>query len=155
MPKEDARRARDVQGKAAARLADAQLVIRKEVEAAATRIADQLGGSRAGMTGELGFLDDVVNLWNEAGEAVERVIVQAVHDLTELLDDYAIVWDYAGLLGESGALDQRVAGEAKPDGASAERLLAAREALLERRDRGRRRITEIAEAIRGEGKGTE
>jgi vacuolar-type H+-ATPase subunit E/Vma4 len=156
MAQGDARKARYLKGKATARAVDAQLVIRKEIEAAAQRIADQLGGIRVG--GELGFLDDVVDLIDDVGDVAEEIIVHVTNDYNELTEITERIAEATPALtpvlvffGVAGPIEQPLTGTSKPNEASAEQLLAARQALLEARDRGRARLKELADSVRAQG----
>lgn len=152
-----------VQAKAQAQLADARLIFRREIEAAAERIASELDGMRVEAP-ELGLLDGVLDVVEAIGRAVERVVediftiegpvldVQTdvcitTPDIVTVVsnDLYEIVAD-AGL--GSGSIERAIEGGKKPGQVSAEQLLAARRALIEGRDRGRKRLREIVEAIR-------
>ena len=152
MAKGDSRKARNVQGRVAAQAVDAQLIIRKEIEEAAARIADELGGLRAGP--ELGFLGDIVDAVGDAVDAVEEVVVAVTRAVIGWLDGDGIgpwVTDtsanpYIIFVGEGTPLERGIEGAEKPNEASAEQLLAIRQSLLDARDSVRRRVREIAKA---------
>jgi hypothetical protein len=154
--RDDARRAFYVRAKAKAQLADGRLVFRKEIEAAAERIAQQLAGRRVEVA-ELGFLDGVLDVLEAVGHAVERLVEDIFTIEGPVLDtDCGITLGICGpqyvtvMIEEvgGGSIEQPVTGATKPGQTSAEQLLAARRTLLEDRDRGRKRLREILEAIR-------
>jgi hypothetical protein len=153
--KDDAKRASYTRAKAQAELTDAQLVFREHIEAAAERIADQLEDTR-GVTPELGFLDDVLDVLEAVGHAVERLVedIFTLEGPVIVIGDCGITLAICGpILVEAGegfeGIERSVTGASKPGQTSAEQLLAGRQALLARRDRGRKRLTEIVQAIRG------
>lgn len=151
MAKGDARKARNVEGRVAAQAIDAQLIVRREIEEAAARIAEGLGGLRAGP--ELGFLGDIVDAVGDAVDAVEEVIVAVTRAIIGPGGDGIGPWvtdtsatPYIIFVGEGTPLERGVEGADKPNDASAEQLLAVRQSLLDARDDVRRRAKKIAEA---------
>jgi hypothetical protein len=154
--RDDARRALYVRAKARAQLADARLVFREEIEAAAKRIAEQLDGTRV-EAAEFGFLDDVLDVLEAVGHAVERLVEDIFTIEGPVLDiqgDCGVTLDICGpyvtvfVEVGGGSIERPVTGAKKPGQTSAEQLLAVRQTLLEGRDRGRKRLREILEAIR-------
>lgn len=158
MARDDPRRALYVRAKAQAQLADARLVFRKEIEAAAERIAGQLDSTRV-ETAEFGFLDDVLDALEAVGHAVERLVEDIFTIEGPVLDlqgDCGVTFEICGptdvtriieVVG-GGSIERPLTGAEKPGQISAEQLLAARQTLLKGRERGRKRLKEIVEAIR-------
>ena len=155
MAKDDARY---VRGKAVARVSDGPLVFRREIEAAAGRIAEELA-SRAGESPELGIWDDVTDVIDAVGEAAKEIInhlagaTEELTELTEIITEHTWLTTLTALLFESDVLEGQVEGATKPKQASAKELLAARQALLEARDRQRNEIKELLETVRAQIRG--
>lgn len=151
--KDNERRARYVRGKALATAADGPIVFHREIEAAAERIAEQLA-NRPSSAPELGFWDDIVDIIDAVGDVTEEVLnhiagaTEEITELTEQLTEESWVTVITVVLFEAAALEQQVKGASKPHEASAEELLAARQALLAARDRQRKLIAEMVEIVR-------
>jgi hypothetical protein len=151
--RENERRARYIRGKALATAADGPAVFHREIEAAAARISEELA-NRPSSAPELGFWDDVLDVLDAVGDVTEEILAhvagatEEITHITEELTEESWVTLITAVLFESGALEQQVEGASKPHQASAEELLAARQALLAARDRQRRRIAEIMEIVR-------
>jgi hypothetical protein len=152
------RRARYVRGKALATAADGAVVFHREIEAAAARIAEELA-NRPSSTPELGFWDDIVDVVNAVGDVTEEILAhvagatEEITHITEQLTEESWVTVLTAVLFEAAALEQQVEGASKPHQASAEQLLAARQALLTARDRQRKLVAEMVEIVRSMARG--
>jgi hypothetical protein len=157
--KDDERRARYVRGKALATAADGPVVFHREIEAAAARIAEELA-NRPSSTPELGFWDDIVDVIDAVGDVTEEILnhvagaTEEITHITEQLTEESWVTVLTAVLFEAAALEQQVEGASKPHQASAEDLLAARQALLTARDRQRKLIAEMVETVRSMARGS-
>lgn len=156
--KDNERRARYLRGKALARAADGPVVFHREIEAAAARIAEELA-SRPSSAPELGFWDDVLDVVHAVGDVTEEILnhvagaTEEITHITEQLTEESWVTVLTAVLFEAAALEQQVGGASKPEQASAEELLAARQALLAARDRQRKLIAEMVEIVRSMTRG--
>lgn len=144
---------------ARARLRGAMGTTAPDLSAAAARAVAEFRLGLAQRTGQIGFLNDVVDFVDDVADATVEVLnhfAANTEEVTHLLEDVTpevtpvIVTLFATGLEHEGAGGGPVIGPADPRGASAKEILEARNAILETTAAYRKGFAAMAQSLRAQ-----